>query len=61
MEIPKKVTAEKGDGCRYAFGYGLCTCQHDMYQIAGLPLEPYMRLSYPINALLYVESVKFSP
>ena len=27
----------------------------------GLPPEPYIRLSYPINALFYVESVKFSP
>ena len=27
----------------------------------GLPLEPYVRLSYPINALFYVESVKVSP
>ena len=28
---------------------------------AGLPPEPYIRLSYPINALFYVESVKVSP
>ena len=27
----------------------------------GLPPEPQMRLSYPINTLFYVESVKVSP
>ena len=31
------------------------------HRSSGLPLEPYIRLSYPIHALFYVESVKSSP
>ena len=63
FEVTSVHTALAGGTLVGIFSSSACTFHVEkcIYQIPGVPLEPYIRLSYPINALFYVESVKVSP